>query len=93
MASTVSAVEAKARFSDCIRRAEQGETVLITRHGKAVAALVAASDIERLDRLRAAGPAAGLAGLAGGWRGSDSLARVLTAAGRTASRKLRRFGK
>lgn len=89
MASTVSAVEAKARFSDCVRRAEQGETVLITRHGKAVAALVAARDVERLDRLRAAGPAAGLAGLAGGWRGSANLARVLAESRRTASRKLR----
>jgi prevent-host-death family protein len=92
MAGTVTAVAAKAQFADCVRRAERGETLMITRHGKTVAALVAARDIEKLDRLRAAGPAAGLAGLADGWRGSADLARALQQLRRSAPRKPRRAG-
>ena len=34
--------EAKARFAELLRTVEQGETVVITRHGKAVAHLVPA---------------------------------------------------
>jgi prevent-host-death family protein len=69
----VSVVEAKARFSECVREAEAGGVVLIRRHGKAVAAVVPAEDVESLRRLRAAGPEGGLASLAGGWKGSDEL--------------------
>jgi antitoxin (DNA-binding transcriptional repressor) of toxin-antitoxin stability system len=58
---------------------EGGEAVVITRHGKPVAALVSAEQVQQLERLRAAGPEAGLAGLAGGWRGSAEL--VAAAAG------------
>jgi prevent-host-death family protein len=74
---TVSVAEARAGLSDCIREAEGGESILITRHGKPVAALVAANDLEQLDRLRAAGPQTGLAGLAGGWEGSEDLVQAL----------------
>jgi hypothetical protein len=42
-----------------VRRAD-----LITRHGKAVAALVAAEDLDTLERLRPAGPEGGLASIA-----------------------------
>ena len=38
----VKLAEAKARLSELIDRVESGETVSITRHGKAVAQLVAA---------------------------------------------------
>jgi len=51
------------------------EAILITRHGKAVAALVAARELEELERLRKAGPQGGLASMAGGWAGSDELVR------------------
>lgn len=85
----VTAVEAKARFSDCIRVAENGRAVLITRHGKPVAALVAAEDLKRLDRLRAAGPMAGLAGLVGGWKGSDELVRLVGRTRRTRPRAVK----
>lgn len=79
--------EAKAKLSECVRNAERGDPVVITRHGKPVAALVRADELDRLDRLRAAGPDAGLAGLAGGWKGSEELARVLDA--RTRDRRPR----
>lgn len=69
----VSVAAAKARFAACLRAAEHGETVVITKHGRRVAALVPAADAEELQRLRAAGPKAGLASLLGGWKGSDSL--------------------
>lgn len=77
MARNISLAEAKAKLSECIREAERGEPVVITRYGKPVAALVGAEELERLDRLRAAGPGAGLAGLAGGWEGSEELADAL----------------
>jgi len=70
---TLSVAEARSTLSACIREAESGAPVVITRHGKAVVALVAAEDLEQLTRLRAAGPEDGLAGLAGGWEGSESL--------------------
>ncbi len=66
--------EAKAKLAEYIRRAEGGEVLLLTRHGKAAVALISANDAEKVERLRAAGPEKGLAGLAGGWPGSDELA-------------------
>lgn len=77
MTRSVPLAEAKAKLSECIRDAERGESVVITRYGKPVAALVGAEELSRLERLRAAGPMAGLAGLAGGWTDSDDLADLL----------------
>ncbi|MCF8128944.1 MAG: type II toxin-antitoxin system prevent-host-death family antitoxin, partial [Deltaproteobacteria bacterium] len=54
MENNMSVAEAKATFSECIRKAEAGNAVLITRHGKLVAALVSPSDLEHLERLRKA---------------------------------------
>jgi prevent-host-death family protein len=65
--------EAKAAFADSLRHAEHGESVIVTRHGKRVAAIVSLADYEALTRLKAAGPQGGLARLAGGWAGSDEL--------------------
>ena len=87
----MSAADAKAHFADCLRATEQGRAVTITRHGKAVAALVPANEFEQLRRLRAAGPRAGLAGLAGGWDESDELVRRIAQARRTRPRKLPRL--
>lgn len=39
MARKLSAAQAKSQLADCLRKAESGESVIITRHGKAVAAL------------------------------------------------------
>jgi prevent-host-death family protein len=86
MSKTLSVAEAKAHFSECIRTAEDGDSVLITRHGKPIVALVRAADLEQLERLRAAGPQAGLAGLAGGWEGSDEFVTILRNSPRTGSR-------
>jgi prevent-host-death family protein len=79
--------EAKARFADCLRAAERGEPTVIKRHGKPVAALVRHADLEKLERLRAAGPAGGLASLAGGWEGSEELVKELAAQPRSRGRK------
>lgn len=73
----LSLAEAKTNFSACIREVERGDPVVITRHGKPVAAIVPAEDLEHLKRLRQAGPAGGLASLTGGWEGSEELANIL----------------
>jgi len=52
MENNISVAEAKATFSECIRKVEAGNSVLITRRGKPVAALVSPSDLEQLERLR-----------------------------------------
>lgn len=86
MSSTRSISEVKARFSDYVRDAEHGEPVVITRHGRPVAALVGAGELEALERLRAAGPQAGLVSVAGGWEGSEELVRHLEEHERVGSR-------
>ncbi|MBW1692334.1 MAG: type II toxin-antitoxin system Phd/YefM family antitoxin [Deltaproteobacteria bacterium] len=73
----LSVAEAKATFSACIRHVEAGASVLITRHGKPVAALVNPDDLEHLERLRKAGPEQGLASIAGGWEDSEELVKIL----------------
>ncbi len=84
------AARVKAEFAECVRKAEAGEAVVITRHGKAVAALVPADRLRQLDRLLAAGPEAGLAGLAGGWKGSEELVATITGVRRSKARRLPR---
>jgi prevent-host-death family protein len=80
---TLSLADAKARLSDCVRSAEEGEPVIITRHGKPVAALVRLDELVELERLRRAGPQAGLAGLLGGWESSEELVEQLEAPARS----------
>jgi prevent-host-death family protein len=77
-----SVAEAKAHFADCLRAVEAGGAVVITRHGREIAALVSARDLEKLSRLRAAGPEGGLAAVAGGWPGSDTLVETISASSR-----------
>ena len=77
MTRNVSLADAKARLSECVRDAERGDSIVITRHGKPVVALVRADELRLLERLRAAGPDGGLAGLAGGWEGSEKLVDIL----------------
>ena len=90
MATLVSAARAKAEFAECIRRAEAGNSVVITRHGRAVAALVSAERLRQLERLRAAGPSAGLASVAGGWPGSKELVANLSRSRRSRPRRVTR---
>ena len=73
MTKAMSLAEVKARLSECVRAAENGEPVVITRYGKPVAAVVDTETLEQIRRLRAAGPQGGLASLAGGWEGSEEL--------------------
>ncbi len=77
---------AKARLAEYVRKAEAGELILLTRHEKPVAAIVPPEDVERLEKLRSAGPEGGLAGVAGGWEGSDDLVRVVAEHPRSAYR-------
>ena len=91
MNRSVPLAEAKATLSDCIREVEGGKSVLITRHGKPVAALVHPKDLDNLERLKKAGPEGGLASLAGGWEGSDELARLLDESVRVGQRNVERF--
>ena len=77
MTRAMSVAEAKATLSERIRDVEKGEQIVITRHGRTVAALVSPEDLEHLQRLRAAGPQGGLASLAGGWEGSEELVRLI----------------
>ena len=93
MPRTLSAARAKAQFAECLRKAEAGDPIVITRHGKPVVALVAAEGLQQLERLRSAGPEAGLAGLAGGWRGSEELVRLLARSRRSRPRRAPGFGR
>jgi prevent-host-death family protein len=93
MATTVSAARAKAEFAECMRKAEAGDPVVITRHGKPVVALVRADRLQQLERLRSAGPSAGLAGLAGGWRGSEELVRCVAGTRRSKTRRVPGLGR
>jgi prevent-host-death family protein len=92
MATMVTAARAKAEFAEYVRKAEAGEPVLITRHGKPVVALVPADELAQLERLRSAGPASGLAGLAGGWPGSEELVSLLEEHRRSRPRRTPRIG-
>ena len=87
MTKALSIAEAKARFSHCVRAAELGEPIVITRHGRRVVALVPAKELDHLARLRALGPEGGLAGLAGGWRGSEALADLIARTPRTSRKR------
>jgi prevent-host-death family protein len=83
--------EVKSHFAEWVRAAEAGETVVITRHGKAVVALVSAAEVEQLARLKAAGPEKGLASLAGGWEGSEELVERINEIRRTKPRSTPRL--
>ena len=91
MENTISVAEAKATFSECIRKVEAGSAVLITRHGKLVAALVDPNELEHLERLRKAGPESGLAGIAGGWENSEELTAILDGSPRWGQRNIPGF--
>ena len=82
MARKLSAAQAKSQLADCLRKAEKGEPVIITRHGKAVAALVGVDRValgKRHTRARR--------GLAGGWKGSEDLVTALKKVRRTRPRR------
>jgi len=92
MNKIISVAEAKAMFSECIRQVESGSPVLITRHGKFVAALVRPDDLEHLERLRKAGPEGGLVSIIGGWEDSEDLVDILEKSPRIGQREITDFG-
>lgn len=49
----VPATQAKSKMAELLRSAEFGETVAITRHGKPIAHLVPAPDVEAIARKKA----------------------------------------
>ncbi len=49
----VQSADAKARFSELLDRVEQGETIVITRHGKPIARIVP-DDARRREEIREA---------------------------------------
>ena len=49
----VQATQARARFAELLRRVERGETVVITRHGWAVARMAPEQEAEREDYAQA----------------------------------------
>jgi prevent-host-death family protein len=90
MARRVTAAQAKSGLAECIRKAERGEAVIITRHGKPVAALVGADRLAQFTRA-GAGRGRGLAALAGGWEGSEALVRILVKQRRSRARRKARL--
>lgn len=86
MSKNRSVSEVRATLSEYIRDAEHGVPVVITRHGQAVAALVASDEFRTLERLRSAGPEGGLASVAGGWEDSEELVDILEASSRVGTR-------
>ena len=87
MPKHVTIAEARDQLSAHVRSAEHGTPVVVTRRGRPVAAIVSTEEFEQLERLRAAGPQAGLAGLASGWEGSEDLVRELDAHRRSPPRQ------
>ena len=87
MATKIGATAAKAHFAECLRAAEKGDSVEITRHGKTVAVIVPPHALARLHGGEDAGPKAGLASLAGGWEGSEELVRILERIKRTRAKQ------
>lgn len=83
----LSVAEAKARFSECIRDAEGGDPVLVTRNGRPVAAIVSAEQLALVKRVEAASEGRGLAFLAGGWEDSDELVAAVQAGARSGRRE------
>ncbi|WP_282692180.1 type II toxin-antitoxin system Phd/YefM family antitoxin [Streptomyces sp. CC208A] len=59
MTYEIPVTQARAELADLINRVVYGgERVVVTRHGKPLAALVSAADLERLEKLEAEAPEA-----------------------------------
>lgn len=95
MSRAMTVAEAKAHFSQCVKSAEGGETVLITRYGRAAAAVVSAKYLAELEASGRKGPAQrGLAALVGLFADGDELASEVeqTVRRRGATRKTPNLG-
>lgn len=95
MSKAMTVAEAKARFSECVKAAEDGETVLITRYGRPAAAVVSARYLADLQAAGRKGPAQqGLAALVGRFPDGEELAAEVerTVRRRGAPRKSPKLG-
>ncbi len=88
MPKEISLAEAKATLSECIRDVERGDAVVITRHGRRVAAIVPAEDLDQFLRLRSVGPNKGLASLVGTLENPDEFLKNLEGHKRSKPRQL-----
>ena len=93
MSKSATVADFEAHLSDWLHTAESGEAVVITRDGRPVAAMVPVAPAEKLppepsEHLRAAGSEQGLAGLAGGWEGSEELVERIAEVRRSRPRAL-----
>jgi len=62
-----SIADAKAHLAEYVANAEAGARVVLTRHGRPVAALVPLADLQWLEQGSQEDPQAGLAGLIAAW--------------------------
>lgn len=94
MRQTFTAAQTKAQFAESLRLVEQGDIVVITRHGKPVAAMINVDELEQFERLRVAGPESGLGSLVCQWGDTDSFVALLeqATADRTRPRELPKLG-
>lgn len=94
MSKAMTIAEAKARFSECVKSAEGGETVLITRYGHPAAAVVSAKYLAELEMGRKGPAQRGLAALVGRFPDGAELAEEVerTVRGRGAPRKGPKLG-
>lgn len=85
-----SIADAKAHLAAYVADAEAGNRVVLTRHGRPVAALVPIADLDRLESLGQDDPQAGLAGLIGAWEEDEEMVDVIQSviASRTGPRQL-----
>ena len=84
MTEALGVAEAKRRFSELIRRVQDGERFLVLRHGKAAVAIVPP---EEFGASPSTGRPAGLAAIAGGladWEDLDEVVAEIYAARRRA---------
>lgn len=74
MTKKIAVSEAKENLPRYLREIRTGESVLITRYGRPVAALVSLESLARLEESSEEAPEKGLAGLAQRWNDGDELA-------------------
>lgn len=74
MTKKIAVSEAKENLPRYLREIRTGESVLITRYGRPVAALVSLESLARLEESSEEAPEKGLAGLAQRWSDGDQLA-------------------
>lgn len=91
MPKSVPITEIEARPRSWFRAAEAGESILVTRRGRTVAVVLPAAKLGKPDQktVPQLESQAGLAGLAGGWEGSEELVKLIGRNRRSRRRSLK----